>query len=119
MTISYALTASLVVALTVVPTAGSILLERTKEKRYPLFEKMQSAYGKLLAFCLRFKIIPLALAIVLLVICVREVLRMGITMLGRRRGDGRRDGRQQYVRYAGRGRCRRGGFFELFFFYPA
>ena len=72
MTISYALTASLVVALTVVPTAGSILLERTKEKRYPLFEKMQSAYGKLLAFCLRFKIIPLALAIVLLLICVNE-----------------------------------------------
>lgn len=87
MTISYALTASLVVALTVVPTAGSILLERTKEKRYPLFEKMQSAYGKLLAFCLRFKIIPLALAIVLLVICVREVLRMGITMLPEMTGE--------------------------------
>lgn len=87
MTISYALTASLVVALTVVPTAGSILLERTKEKRYPLFEKMQSAYGKLLAFCLRFKIIPLALAIVLLLICVREVLRMGITMLPEMTGE--------------------------------
>lgn len=87
MTISYALTASLVVALTVVPTAGSILLERTKEKRYPLFEKMQNAYGKLLAFCLRFKMIPLALAIVLLVICVREVLRMGITMLPEMTGE--------------------------------
>lgn len=81
MTISYALTASLVVALTVVPTAGSIMLKKTKEKSYPLFERVQSVYGKLLAFCLRFKIIPLALAILLLVICIREVMRMGITML--------------------------------------
>lgn len=87
MTISYALTASLVVALTVVPTAGSILLERTKQKRYPLFETVQGVYGKVLAFFLRFKIIPLALAIVLLVICIREVLRMGITMLPEMTGE--------------------------------
>lgn len=81
MTISYALTASLVVALTVVPTAGSILLKKTKEKRYPLFEKVQDLYGHILSFCLKWKIVPLALSIALLVICVREVLRMGITML--------------------------------------
>lgn len=87
MTISYALTASLVVALTVVPTAGSIMLKKTKEKSYPLFERVQSVYGKLLAFCLRFKIIPLALAILLLVICIREVMRMGITMLPEMTGE--------------------------------
>ncbi len=87
MTISYALTASLAVALTIVPTAGSILLNHTKEKRYPLFEKVQNVYGKLLSFCLRFKIIPLALAVVLLAICVREVMRMGITMLPEMTGE--------------------------------
>lgn len=87
MTISYALAASLIVALTVVPTAGSILLKKTKEKRYPLFEKVQNAYGKVLSFCLKLKIIPLALAIVLLVICIREVMRMGITMLPEMTGE--------------------------------
>ena len=87
MTISYALAASLIVALTVVPTAGSILLKKTKEKRYPLFEKVQDVYGKILSFCLKFKIIPLALAIVLLVICIREVMRMGITMLPEMTGE--------------------------------
>lgn len=87
MTISYALAASLIVALTVVPTAGSIMLRRTKEKRYPLFEMIQEVYGKILSFCLKVKIIPLALAIVLLAICVREVMRMGITMLPEMTGE--------------------------------
>lgn len=87
MTISYALAASLIVALTVVPTAGSILLKKTKEKRYPLFEKVQDAYGKVLSFCLRFKVVPLALAVVLLIICIREVMRMGITMLPEMTGE--------------------------------
>ncbi|MDE7311223.1 MAG: efflux RND transporter permease subunit [Eubacterium sp.] len=87
MTISYALAASLIVALTVVPTAGSILLKKTKEKRYPLFEKVQRAYGKVLSFCLRFKIIPLVLAVLLLVICIREVMRMGITLLPEMTGE--------------------------------
>ena len=87
MTISYALFASLLVALTIVPTAGSIILKKTKEKKYPWFEKLQELYGSVLAFCLRFKIIPLALAIILLVICVREVLRMGITLLPEMTGE--------------------------------
>lgn len=87
MTISYALTASLIVALTVVPTAGSIILKKTKEKRYPWFEKVQEVYGRILGFCLKIKIIPLALAIVLLVICIREVMRMGITMLPEMTGE--------------------------------
>lgn len=87
MTISYALTASLIVALTVVPTAGSILLKKTKEKRYPLFEKVQDVYGTALSFCLKLKIVPLALAVLLLVICIREVMRMGITMLPEMTGE--------------------------------
>lgn len=87
MTISFALTASLAVALTVVPTAGSVILQNTKEKRYPWFEKIQSAYGKVLSFCLKIKVIPLALAVVLLVICIYEVMRMGITMLPEMTGE--------------------------------
>lgn len=87
MTITYALTASLIVALSIVPTAGSILLKNTKEKRYPLFEKVQKLYGKALSFSLRFKIVPLVLSVLLLVICIREVMRMGITMLPEMTGE--------------------------------
>ena len=87
MTISYALTASLIVALTVVPTAGSIILQNTKEKRYPWFEKIQEIYGTILGFCLKIKIIPLSLAILLLVICIRQVMQMGITMLPEMTGE--------------------------------
>lgn len=50
MTISYALTASLVVALTVVPTAGSIMLKKTKEKAI----RSLSGYRAYMASCLRF-----------------------------------------------------------------
>lgn len=87
MTISFALSASLIVALTVVPTAGSILLKKTKEKKYPWFEKVQGAYASVLSFCLRFKVIPLAIAVVLLVICIQQVLRMGITLLPEMTGE--------------------------------
>ncbi len=87
MTITYALTASLLVALTVVPTAGSIMLRKTKEKRYRLFEKVQEAYAHVLAFFLRFKILPIAVAVILLGICVREVMRMGITLLPEMTGE--------------------------------
>ncbi len=87
LTISYALTASLIVALTIVPTAGSIVLKKTKEKRYPFFEKIQDAYAAVLAFCLKIKIIPLAISIVLLVICIYQVMRMGITMMPEMTGE--------------------------------
>ncbi len=87
MTISYALFASLAVALTVVPTAGSIMLKRTKEKRYPLFEKIQAVYAKILAACLKIKIIPLAVSIILLAVCVNQVLQMGITLLPEMTGE--------------------------------
>lgn len=87
LTISYALTASLIVALTIVPTAGSIILKKTKEKRYPLFEKIQNAYAAVLSFCLKIKIIPLAISVALLVICIYQVMRMGITMLPEMTGE--------------------------------
>ncbi|KAI4451990.1 hypothetical protein C823_006558 [Eubacterium plexicaudatum ASF492] len=87
LTISYALTASLIVALTVVPTAGSVLLKKTKEKRYPFFERVQKVYGSMLAFCLKWKLVPLVLTILLLVICIREVMCMGITMMPEMTGE--------------------------------
>ncbi len=87
LTISYALAASLLIALTIVPTAGSIILKKTSEKRYPLMEKVQNGYAKVLSFCLRIKIVPLILATGLLFICIYQVMQMGITLLPEMTGE--------------------------------
>ena len=80
-TISYALIASLLVALTVVPTMGSVLLRKTKDVKQPWFDKIKDVYGKVLELALRFKIVPLAISIVLLVLCVMQSMRTGIVMM--------------------------------------
>lgn len=81
LTIIFTLTASLLVAMTVVPATGSTILRNSKEKKHPLFDKIQNVYGKMLAFCLRFKIVPLSIAIGLLAFSVWAVLRMGLVMI--------------------------------------
>jgi len=80
-TISYALIASLLVALTVVPTMGSVILRKAKEIKQPWFEKIKDIYGNILELALRFKIVPLLISIVLLVICVMQSMRTGIVMM--------------------------------------
>lgn len=80
-TISYALFASLIVALTVVPTMSSAILKKTHKKKHGIFDKVRNLYVVALRFCLRFKIVPLALAIVLLVICVIQTFRTGLVMM--------------------------------------
>ena len=80
-TITFSLLASLVVALTVVPCAGSTVLKKQKEIKHPLFDKVLNGYEKLLRFCLRRKAVPLALAIVLLGVSVWRVATMGIVMI--------------------------------------
>lgn len=80
-TISYALIASLIVALTVVPTMGSVMLKTTKEKNHKFFDGVKEAYGKALGFCLRFKIVPLAIAVVLLVLSIIQTSRTGLVMM--------------------------------------
>ena len=77
-TISYALIASLLVALTVVPTMGSVILRKAKEIKQPWFEKIKDIYGNILELALRFKIVPLLISIVLLIICVMQSMRTGI-----------------------------------------
>ncbi len=81
LTISFALMASLVVAVTVVPTMGSAMLKNVKPKEHKIFDKVQAVYGKTLAFCLRVKILPIALAVALLVFCIFAVINMGIVFL--------------------------------------
>lgn len=81
LTISFALIASLVVALTVVPTMGSLLLKKKVPKTRGVFSKVQDIYEKVLNFCLRFKIVPLGLALGLFIFCVHSVMQMGITLI--------------------------------------
>lgn len=81
LTIAYSLSASLVVALTVVPTMGSTLLKKNSEKKHRFFNAMVVAYGKVLRFCLRFKIIPIAVALFLLVFSIYKVFQMGIVFM--------------------------------------
>ena len=81
LTIIFTLAASLLIAMTVVPAAGSTLLRNSKEKKHPFFDKVQDIYGKMLAFCLKVKAVPLALAIGLLVYSIWAVMRMGIVMI--------------------------------------
>ena len=58
--VSYTHLASLLVALTVVPTMGSVLLRKTKDVKQPWFDKIKDVYGKVLELALRFKIIPVS-----------------------------------------------------------
>lgn len=81
LTIIYTLCASLLIAMTVVPATGSTLLKNSVEKKHPWFEKVQDAYGRMLEFCLKVKIVPLAVAIAFLVFSIWAVVRMGIVMI--------------------------------------
>ena len=80
-TITFSLLASLIVALTVVPCAGSTVLRKQKEIKHPWFDRFLNGYEKLLRFCLKRKAIPLTLAIVLLAVSVWRIATMGVLLI--------------------------------------
>ena len=81
LTIGYSLIASLIVALTVVPCAGSTVLKKQKEIRHPWFDRLLNLYEKALRFCLNCKPVPIALAVGLLVFSVWQVIHIGIVLI--------------------------------------
>ena len=81
LSIGYCLMASLVVALTVVPASASTIMRNMRPKTHRLLDRIADLYGKSLSWCLRFKIVPLALAVLLLVLTVWQVIRTGIVLL--------------------------------------
>lgn len=87
LTISFALLASLVVALTVVPTMGSVMLRRAQPREDRLLARVQDAYGRALDFCLRRKAVPLGAAVLLLAFAVVMVARMGIVVIPEMNSD--------------------------------
>ncbi len=81
LTITFALTASLIVALTVVPTMGSAMLQKAAPKQHRIFDKIQEFYERILRFCLRFKVVPLGVSIALFAFCVLTVVKMGVVLI--------------------------------------
>ena len=81
LTIAYSLLASLIVALTLVPTLSATMLRESKEKRHPWFDKMLEGYSRALDFCLRFKAVPLTLATALLALCIWHTTQMGMEFI--------------------------------------
>ncbi len=81
LTIAFVLAASLIIALTLVPTASSFIFRNYVPRNSNWFEKLQDTYARALSAVLRHKVIPLLLAGVLLVVSVAGVLNMGITMI--------------------------------------
>ena len=81
LTIAYSLLASLVVALTFVPTMSATVLRKNREKSHPVFDRAVKGYEKVLRFCLRRKIVPLGISIALLVIAAVGTTRMGMELI--------------------------------------
>ena len=81
LTIAYSLVASLIVALTLVPTMASKVLNETKEKEHKVFDKIVSVYRKSLIFSLKHKSIVLISVVILLVVSVFASLSRGTTLM--------------------------------------
>ena len=81
LTITYSLGASLIVALTLVPCMGATFLRNSTEKKHRWFDAMVNGYEKVLRFCLRFKVVPILAAVVLLAFSIWQVTRMGIVFI--------------------------------------
>lgn len=81
LTIAYSLGASLIVALTVVPSMSATVLKNTKEKEHRWFDAALNGYGKILKLCLRFKPVPILLAVALLAFAGWRTTKMGMELL--------------------------------------
>ena len=80
--ITYSLLASLLVAMTLVPTmAASLLKKQKKVRRQPVFSAIQRGYVRLLRGALRFKPLVLLAAVALLAVTVLQVPGMGMSFM--------------------------------------
>ena len=81
LTIGYSLIASLIVALTVVPSFASSMLTTTKEVKPGLFDKMVAGYEKLLNKCLDHKWVVIVLTTGLLVFSFARLATMPLAFI--------------------------------------
>ncbi|MGN0185830.1 MAG: efflux RND transporter permease subunit [Aristaeellaceae bacterium] len=81
LTIAFSLLASLVVAMTVVPSASAALFKKSRPRKQRIFSKIQKGYTVLLRGALRVRLLVLLLAVGLLVFSVYQVKDMGISFM--------------------------------------
>ena len=81
LTIAYSLLASLVVALTLVPTMASTALKKTTERRQIWFERLVDSYERLLTFSLRAKPLVLLCAALLFALSLFGASQVGTSFL--------------------------------------
>lgn len=87
LTLSYVLVASLLVALTVVPSLGSVLFKNMRPRSGEELGRVQTAYGRALGWCLDHKAPVLVLAAALLGVSIFGVVRMGVVLLPEMNSD--------------------------------
>lgn len=82
LTLAFSLLASLIIALTVVPAASSVMLKKVKkEQEGRLFTRFIDGYEKALRFSLRVKWVGLVLAACLLVLSFWGISRQGMDLI--------------------------------------
>ena len=81
LTIAFSLLASLVVAMTVVPSAAASLFKKQKERKQRIFGAFQRVYVAMLRGALRVKPLVLLAAVALLVYSGYQVMDMGISFM--------------------------------------
>lgn len=81
LTIGYSLVASLIIALTLVPTMSSYMLRKVSEKKHRFFDKFVALYEKFLKHALKHKAIVLILAVALLIFSAVSAGFMGTAFM--------------------------------------
>ncbi len=81
LTVAFTLTASLVVALTVVPAMSSFILKKPKDTKMSWLDRFLKWYGRILETCLRHKALVFVLSIVLLLASAAISLSKGLTFM--------------------------------------
>ncbi len=82
LTIAYSLLASLIVALTVVPMASSVVLKNTSEKAHPLFDRIVQKYAVILRWSLAHRAIVLGTVVALLAGSGALLMSKGMEFMG-------------------------------------
>ena len=81
MTFTFALTGSLIIALTFVPMMSSLVIGKSHEIKHPWFDRFASGYGKLLDKCLKKKALIILASVILLVASTVNILGRGFTFM--------------------------------------
>lgn len=81
LTMGYALIASLIISLTLVPAMASRVLKNTKEKSQPIMGRLLGAYRKLIAHALNHKLITLGIALGLLIFSFVAAIAKGFIFM--------------------------------------